>query len=1284
MSSLKKSQLDNFQVLQWNCRSLKSNITYLLHHLNSHNYDVLLLQSLNVIPSKIPYIAGFYYPPIIKARSTDNIIQTAIFIREKLTYIDNSSTLNINATDIYACSATIKVNGSFIINVASVYLPKGPNDQNTEWMRIFSFDDQLNGKWLIGGDFNAHSPFWEKKCELCSNNRFVENIVDSNLILLNDGSITRIPDISKHRATAIDLTLTSPEIAPLCSWETYEDSLGSDHLPIQINISLNRNPNPSHDRTKDTIPKYNYKKANWNRFKSFISSQNLDNIFYDHDDIDTLYSTFQALIIKAADLSIPKLNSSIPKKFQGNIWWNSECEIAIKTKKEKYKQYIKNKTESSHHEMKLAKNNCNRVIYKAKQEYWNSFCTKDITNFNDSKKIWKKLHDMKSKERLPSFPIKLGNNQFPSDLDKAEAFVDFFSTNSRSEGLSTNSKMFRNEIEMSTLENNYNIHQDIFINAPITLDEVHKAIFSLKNKNVSVGIDIISNDMIKNFPQNAVLFLHNLFNICWEKGTLPKLWKVSILVPIHKSGKSSKDINNYRPIALTSHLCKLFEYIILQRLAHFCEKQNIIPNNQAGFRKGRSTTEHLVKLSTQIKHQFSRRRSVLATFFDVKKAYDQVWHHRLLYKLSSIGLKGNIYEYIKDFLANRSVLTRVGKNYSTPRNLEMGIPQGSIIAPILFNILIFDLPKVVSNFATIVQYADDICMWMNVTLKGSTSLRSQNHIRRLYQANIDSISTYMQQNGLSLSTEKTNLVLFNAGDNPSKLPIFKLEGTALEYKKNVKFLGIIFTSKLTWNLYFDYILTKARQNLNLLKIIAKLPWGKDSETLIHLSTALIRSQLSYGQEIFFTAPKYLLKKLQSIDCKAYKLALGVPIHTSNLAVYKLTGSLPLDEYRELATSKFLIKGSMSNNFIQEELKLRSDINFPKRAKTIHSQMTIATYTHNLIEESGIDILNDCKSPTFIPIPPWELMKPSFDMDYTNIKKDENTNILTTVVKSHIFEKYKNHLQIFTDGSLLNKDNIGAAFTIPSLKIEKSFSLNNNLSIFTAELTAILVALEFLLEISNDVSESVLFVDSKSVLQTLEGCLTNTRPDIVYEIYYLLYCLSMSGTSVSFCWIPSHCNIYGNELADKYAKRAASKNSYFSTLHIHPSIKDLYTCIVNTSFKKTYKNMSDRSYHLKLLRYIKRKLYNSSPYYYRQISSTTFRLIMNSFKTKFSNNITCICGEKISRDHILFNCPAMMCFLPNSLSDTLPSEDCLPKLFNDFPLLIDIVESLLLSPIGHFL
>ena len=499
--------------------------------------------------------------------------------------------------------------------------------------------------------------------------------------------------------------------------------------------------------------------------------------------------------------------------------------------------------------------------------------------------------------------------KLPSNHEKAEEFVNMFSEISRLEGLSTHCQNLRKNEERKHAHQDPLSDNSHYLNANITANEITEAIRSLSNKQTSVGLDAISNEMLKHLPERCTHILQKLFQMCWNSGKMLQLWKKSIVIPILKQGKPRQDKTSYRPIALTSHVCKLMEKIILKRLMHYCDKNSIIPINQAGFQKGKSAIDHLVKLTTQIKRQFARRKNVLATFFDVKKAYDQVWHYRLLQKLKSIGLSGHIYDYLKCFISNRSIQTRIGTSYSSSRTLEMGIPQGSVIAPILFTILLQDLPKLLSKDVILAQYADDICLWMNVTLKKSTPLRSIKYIQKVYQNELNKLCHYLSENGMTLSVEKTHMMLFNSGNNPEKLPVFKIEDKIVIYKDTVKFLGVYLTPKLSWNIHIENILTKARKSLNLLKVIAKQPWGMDTQCLIHLSTSLVRSKLSYGQEVFFSAPKYLLKKLQSLDCKAYKIALGVPFHTSSTDTYNEVGILPLEEHRKLASAKYILRSS---------------------------------------------------------------------------------------------------------------------------------------------------------------------------------------------------------------------------------------------------------------------------------------------------------------------------------------------------------------------------------------
>ena len=162
--------------------------------------------------------------------------------------------------------------------------------------------------------------------------------------------------------------------------------------------------------------------------------------------------------------------------------------------------------------------------------------------------------------------------------------------------------------------------------------------------------------MLNHLPDSWKQLLHAFYQKCWLNETVPSIWKQSVIIPILKQGKPKSAIASYRPIALTSHAGKIMENILLKLLLHYCEKNGIIPVNQAGFRKGRCTTDHLVKLTSHIKKQFSRRKSTLVTFFDVKKAYDSVWHARLLYKLKNIGITGMMFQYFKKLLIRKMYL----------------------------------------------------------------------------------------------------------------------------------------------------------------------------------------------------------------------------------------------------------------------------------------------------------------------------------------------------------------------------------------------------------------------------------------------------------------------------------------------------------------------------------------------------------------------------------------------------------------------------------------------------
>eukprot|EP00745_Piridium_sociabile_P014181 TRINITY_DN20892_c1_g1_i4.p1 TRINITY_DN20892_c1_g1~~TRINITY_DN20892_c1_g1_i4.p1 ORF type:complete len:232 (-),score=8.68 TRINITY_DN20892_c1_g1_i4:1083-1778(-) len=222
---------NDFSIFQWNCRSIATNCDHLVQHLAQHSYQLLTLQSLNVKRDKLPKLKNYYFPPIHQKTDTTGKINSAIYIREGVKYTPCPSPIPSDIHSIHSCAVKVQLNTS-TLTVISVYLPQGPYDFNTEWIRTLESDQ--GKKCFIAGDFNAHSPFWEKGCQNITSNRFIENLVDASFYLLNDGRITRIPDNPSHRATAIDLTLVSPDLAPICDWNILDDTLNSDHLPIVI------------------------------------------------------------------------------------------------------------------------------------------------------------------------------------------------------------------------------------------------------------------------------------------------------------------------------------------------------------------------------------------------------------------------------------------------------------------------------------------------------------------------------------------------------------------------------------------------------------------------------------------------------------------------------------------------------------------------------------------------------------------------------------------------------------------------------------------------------------------------------------------------------------------------------------------------------------------------------------------------------------------------------------------------------------------------------------------
>ena len=219
------------------------------------------------------------------------------------------------------------------------------------------------------------------------------------------------------------------------------------------------------------------------------------------------------------------------------------------------------------------------------------------------------------------------------------------------------------------------------LNSGVSAKELNEALLQSANGK-SPGPDDICYEMLRQVGGIGFNKLLELINLSWSQGDVLYLWRQSTIVPLLKPGKDPSDTNSYRPISLTSSLCKVTERIIANRLRYFLESKNLLNREQSGFRKGRGCTDHILRLQNDVKRSLWKGGGTLAIFLDLEKAFDLVWKDGLLLKLYDV--RGRTLKWIQSFLSNREARVRVGSTLSDPVLLENGTPQGCVLSPLLF------------------------------------------------------------------------------------------------------------------------------------------------------------------------------------------------------------------------------------------------------------------------------------------------------------------------------------------------------------------------------------------------------------------------------------------------------------------------------------------------------------------------------------------------------------------------------------------------------------------------
>ena len=391
-------------------------------------------------------------------------------------------------------------------------------------------------------------------------------------------------------------------------------------------------------------------------------------------------------------------------------------------------------------------------------------------------------------------PLFSGNNTYAfNDSDKANILNDYFVSISNINDCETELPPFIYKTD-SRLDN-----------ISFTQTEIIDVLKGL-NVNKACGPDQISHRMLKETSRTISLPLTMLFSRSLREQTFPNAWKIANVMPPFKKGEKESP-SNYRPISLISCLGKVMERIVFKHIYNYMHSTNLIYKNQSGFLPGHSTVYQLIDIYNQICKAFDDKQSTCMVFCDVSKAFDRVWHRGLLFKLRQYGITGNAIKWLAAYLEGRQQRVILNSSSSELKHLNAGVPQGSVLGPLLFLIYVNDISD--SLLSTVRLFADDSSL--------SVSSNDVLSIETLLNSDLQKMTNWAKQWLVTFNPNKTEVVFFSLVNRIK--PTLIIDDTVLEYVNSHKHLGITFSNDGTWHEHISNMINSASKILNSMRMV---------------------------------------------------------------------------------------------------------------------------------------------------------------------------------------------------------------------------------------------------------------------------------------------------------------------------------------------------------------------------------------------------------------------------------------------------------------------------------